>query len=46
MVVHNLNVSGLPVLPYKTDPVAVVYSDAVLAGAIFPQGFELKTGTF
>lgn len=45
MVVNNFDVDSFSVMPKEADPVPVIDSNAVLAGAAFPKGFELKSGT-
>ena len=41
MIVDNFNVERFSVLPDEADPVPVVDANAVLAGPIFAEGFEL-----
>jgi len=44
MVVDNFKVASFPAIPNEADPVPVIDPDTVLAGAVFSQGLELKSG--
>ncbi len=40
MIVHNLNIVGLPIVPPETDAPPIVDANAMLTNAIAFQGFE------
>ena len=44
MVVHDLNVVRVFALPAEANPILIVHSDAVLAGAVAPQWLKPVAG--
>jgi hypothetical protein len=40
MIIHNLNVVGIPVMPNKADAPLIVDADAVLSFPVLVEGFQ------
>jgi hypothetical protein len=44
VIIHDFNLVGAIVMPYKTDSPLAIDADAVLTSAVALQGFELISG--
>jgi hypothetical protein len=45
MLIHDFDIVSFPIVTNETNAVALVYSNAVLSGAIAPKRFQLRPGT-